>query len=250
MEIAVSSASWIADLGAYLRTRFPPRRFVPLALFLALAAGASLWYALLALPWLLQFRLADDLADRERDRLRHPDRILVRAAPLPFRVFLGLLTAGNVALAAWWLPPPRWAEYLVLTGLFLAWYALPRHRLPPLAAGLPVLLKYPAFVHLLREPGAANGWALVLVGACFVAHEFLHDPQLQAEAGGRGMLVAALALMTATAAVPLGWGWLLPGIGVLLLVYGRRRAGGTWAYLIFLVGCGWILAGYHSGQPR
>jgi 4-hydroxybenzoate polyprenyltransferase len=91
METGVSSASPIADLLRYLRTRFPLAQFVSLALFLALAAGAVnhsgpvqfLWRSLLVLPWLLQFRLADDLADRERDIHDHPGHSAV--IPTTFR---------------------------------------------------------------------------------------------------------------------------------------------------------------------
>src|SRR5436309_707303 len=65
MGTAVSSAWPIADLLRYVRTRFQPWRFGPLALLLALAATATdereieavAVRALLALPWLLQFRL-------------------------------------------------------------------------------------------------------------------------------------------------------------------------------------------------
>src|ERR1700722_11223913 len=162
MEIVVSSASAIAELLHYRRTLFPLGRFLPLALFLTLAASAqdqtttvflALGRVFLVLPWLLQFRLADDLADRERDRQDYPDRVLVRAAPGPFLALLVLLVAGNTLLLAWLCPTPRWAEFLTLSGLLLSWYVVTRrHRPLVLIASLPVLLKYPAFVYLLSSP--------------------------------------------------------------------------------------------------
>jgi hypothetical protein len=189
METAVSLSS-ISELRNYRRTRFPLALFGPLALLLALAAAAVdptatikvwLWHSLLVLPWLLQFRLADDLADLPRDRRDHPDRVLVRSPPGRFVALLVLLVAGNTLLTAWLCPPLRWAEFLALSGVFLIWYAVTRPFRPPLLlAGLVVLLKYPAFVYLLVDARMdVNGWALtgvlVLVYACFVTYECWHD---------------------------------------------------------------------------
>src|SRR5262245_55724700 len=150
MEIAVSSTWSIAELALYGRTRFPLWRFGPLALFLALAGGATdamamFGGALLALAWFFQFRLADDLADRQRDARDHPDRVLVRADVRPFLVVLLLSSAISTLLTTWLRPWPRWVEFLALTSLFLTWYAAAHRRPPPLLAGLVVLLKYPAF---------------------------------------------------------------------------------------------------------
>jgi hypothetical protein len=190
METAVSFASSIADLLRYRRTRFPLVLFAPLALFLSLAAAVVdrdatiqswLCHSLLVLPWLLQFRLADDLADLPRDRRDHPERVLVRTPPEPFIVLVVLLTAGNTFLAARWCPPLRWVELLVLSGLFLIWYAATYRQRPPLPiASSVVLVKYPAFVYMLIDARAqANGWALagllVFVYACFAVYEWWHD---------------------------------------------------------------------------
>jgi hypothetical protein len=193
METAVSFASSIADLLRYRRTRFPPLLFAPVALLLALAAAAVdraasvegwLWHSLLVLLWLLQFRLADDLADLPRDRRDPPDRVLVHKPAGPFVVLLVLLIVGNTLLAAWLCPPLRWAEFLALNGLFLIWYAATyRHRPAlPIASGV-VLLKYPAFVYLLVDAKAdGNGWALagvlVFVYGCFALYEWWHDERL------------------------------------------------------------------------
>src|SRR5262245_41007614 len=87
MEIAVSLTSSLDELFRYLRERFTAR----VALLLPLLAGASLLPTpcsgapdllgrlALASTLVLQFRLWDDLADRDRDRQHHPDRILPRA---------------------------------------------------------------------------------------------------------------------------------------------------------------------------
>jgi hypothetical protein len=265
METAVSSASASADLQHYLRTRFGPVRFALLALFLALASAALddseaalvLGRALLVLPWLLQFRLADDLADRQRDRREHPERVLARAPPGPFRVLLILLAAGNVLVLAWCAPPPRWAELLTLTGLALLWYVWPHRRVPPLAAALVVLLKYPAFVYLLGDPGASlDRWVavgvLVLVYACFVAYECLHDERLRTVRAATVVLAAALLAMTAAAVLAWRGGladacWLGAGCAVLADLFRRHcrhRAPGLWPYAVLLVGCAWITCAY------
>ncbi len=205
---------------------------------------------LLVLPWLLQFRLADDLADRERDRRDHPDRVLVRADTTPFVAVLVLLVAGNTLLTAWWMAAPRWLQFLGLSGLFLIWYAA-AHRLPPLLAGFVVLLKYPAFVCLLTDPDTAVGGlplacVLVLVYACFLAYEILHDKRSWTMPGMDGVLALALATMTAAALLP-AWPWsacwVAPGCLVLawlFLRHRRRREPGPWSYAVFLVVCVWI----------
>ena len=72
---------------AYLAERLSPAIFVPAAALIALvshtagghAADSWLLDLLLALLLIAQFRLWDDLADREHDRRAHPERVLVRA---------------------------------------------------------------------------------------------------------------------------------------------------------------------------
>jgi hypothetical protein len=270
----VSSTSSLADLWDYRRTRFPLRLFVPLALFLALAADAvAPAVVALALSWLFQLRLADDLADRRRDALRHPDRVLVRAAAGPFAALLALLAAGNVLLTAWLLPGPRWAEYLALTVLLQAWYFCvgappsgglpqpnrPGSRRPPeggtptsIPASLVVLLKYPALVYLLRDPGGRFAWPLAgrlaLVYGCFVAYEILHDHRLCAGPEARVWLAASLALMTAGALLLAGRlvrpgcyvaGCVVPGAAALALLWRLRHRPHPWPYVVFLVASVW-----------
>jgi hypothetical protein len=261
MEIAVSSTWPLADLARYGRTRFPPGRFVPLAVYLGLAATAGELTlipqrVLLALAWLLEFRLADDLADRPRDRRDHPERVLARADARPFVVLLVGLGACNTLLTAWLRPWPRWVEFLALTALLLLWYAATYGRSPPpLIAGLVVLLKYPGFVYLLSDPGGErDDWlrasVLVLVYATFVAHEVLHDRRLWTEPGAQACLIAALAAMAA-AALLLAWrsGWpawyvagcVGPGCVVLAWLWRRRFSEGLWPYGVFLVSFVWIV---------
>jgi hypothetical protein len=257
MGIAVSYAWSIADLLLYQRKRSPLTLFLPLALFLTLAAsgadeqrtiGPVAPRVLLALLWLFQFRLADDLADRERDRLDHPDRVLTRADARPFVRLLALLTFGNVLVTFWLRPWPRGAEFLALAAVFGLWYALPRGQI----AGLAVLLKYPAFVYLLSDSWIGAG-VLLLVYCCFAAYEILHDTRLATVRGTCVILALSLVLMTASAFALLAdaeaWriATLVPGgflLAWLFVRHGRRREPKLWPYGVFFVACVWIACGY------
>jgi len=96
--------------AAYLAERFRPAVFAPA---IARHAGLALWAAEagptaarlagaagLAALLLLQFRLWDDLEDRDRDRVAHPERVLVLAPPAPFRRALAVLGLGNLVVLA------------------------------------------------------------------------------------------------------------------------------------------------------
>ena len=73
-------------IRAYWSERLPVRKMAPLVLLLTAAARAGRpatdgLVADVVLAFLLsaQFRVWDDLADRRRDAIAHPDRVLVRA---------------------------------------------------------------------------------------------------------------------------------------------------------------------------
>jgi 4-hydroxybenzoate polyprenyltransferase len=94
-------------VGAYLAERFSLRVFVPMAVVIAGAAsggalsGARLLLdAAFGLLLLAQFRSWDDLADRGRDAVSHPERVLVRAmSTAPLVAFSGALAILNICLA-------------------------------------------------------------------------------------------------------------------------------------------------------
>ncbi len=172
--------SFLQSLLAYRRERLPMARFGVLALFLAVVAGASgLERApALVLAWLLVavFRLRDDLADREHDRERHPERVLVRAAsvqPFELATRLGLLACAALLIALRDLASA--GCLLALAAAFELGYRLElpgRHRW--------VLLKYPAFVALLGEQPSLS--LLSLVYLSFVVFERVDDPALRSRA--------------------------------------------------------------------
>jgi hypothetical protein len=135
----------------------------------------------LALVLLLQFRLWDDLEDRERDRRLHPARVLARANPTPFRRVSVLLAASNILLVA--IAGSRVAVLgLACLDLFF-WiaYGPLRRRLPDRVWRFQILLvKYPVFVALLATALGTPlrmrlTTAAIAVYLCACAYEALHD---------------------------------------------------------------------------
>jgi len=183
-------------VGAYLSERFRARIFVPLALVIAAAAsggvltmtrfGVDAGFALLLLA---QFRSWDDLADRGRDAIAHPERVLTRVSSIaPIVAFSGALAILNICLAV-----QRDASGIAVTalvtlvGLLGAWYAL---RTVRTAAGDVLLLsKYPAMVivvagaRVLNTPVQIVCAALALLLAVCL-YEVCHDPASPLSVGG------------------------------------------------------------------
>ncbi len=171
----------------YWSERFAPGLFVPAAAIIALASQAGsgvsgrAWTiaSLLALLLLAQFRLWDDLADRERDRGVHPDRLLVRTTRIgPFVATCAGLALVNVILLAAWRGAFAAAALLILDAAALAYYAWrPGHRTA--VSDLLLLAKYPLFVVLLAspvaQPPAHVAAAAVAIYAAACVFEIRHD---------------------------------------------------------------------------
>jgi hypothetical protein len=175
------------EMLSYWSERFGPRVFVPAAALIALAAqtGTALdplrWMIAtpIALSLVAQFRLWDDLADRERDRETHPERTLVRAESVaPFAMTCAGLAAVNVLLLLAWNGLAGAASLAALDGAAVAWY-LWRPKRRTASSDLALLAKYPAFVVLLAPSPAwplPSIWIAALAtyaGAC--AFEAWHD---------------------------------------------------------------------------
>lgn len=164
-------------LRAWLRERVPVSRFGPLALFIATLGGAPTLARTpmigLAALLIVTFRLRDDLADRERDAIEHPDRVLPRAAsllPFALAIAIGLAIAFVHIHRTFGLT--RALALLSLAATFELAYRveLPgRHRW--------VLLKYPLFALLLADRLAPTLAALCY--ASFAIYERLDDPTLR-----------------------------------------------------------------------
>jgi len=184
----------IEAFATYLRERF---RFKVFGTAAAVHAAAALWVAGgspvltssvvavgLAVMLLLQFRLWDDLEDRERDRIRHSERLLVRSDPAPFRFICMLLTIANPLLLATAGSSTAAAVLVSLDLFFWLAYTSLRSRLSDRVWRFQVLLlKYPVFVGLVAGAlGPMPVWRLLAASGavylCAWAYETLHDPQL------------------------------------------------------------------------
>ena len=168
--------TWI-PVAAWRASRLPLARFMPLALLIAGAAAShadrALQETLIRFPvaFLLvaQFRLWDDIVDRARDRLHHPDRVLTDVDAIgAFLLTATLLGVVNVTAVALLNGAGPMVGLLMLHALLAAWYGLRTKR--DLWHAHALLLKYPAFVLILStEPASlpvAAGAALIYAAMC------------------------------------------------------------------------------------
>lgn len=186
-------------VSAYLRERFHLRLFVPLAIFIAIAAsgGAAAWdtFAIdtgFALLLLAQFRIWDDLADRSRDAVTHPTRVLVRAPQVtPVIALCGALAVLNICTAVWRDGTGVAVAVLaVLNGVLGAWYLArtsadggleSRHARRSAAGDHLLLAKYPAMLVVVAGARVTSAPLQILLAAAALyaavcAYEVWHDP--------------------------------------------------------------------------
>jgi 4-hydroxybenzoate polyprenyltransferase len=175
-------------IAAYLRERFRLTFFGPLALVLAAAAigprpdvqGLAL-QTLGALFLLAQFRIWDDLADRRKDAVTHPQRVLVRAGgPTPLLGLGMALLTLNVGLASQRDATLVSLSLLALLHVALGAYYLLREGRTLLGDQL-LLAKYPAFVCVLAGERLLDAPFTVIAAAAVIyagasAYEAWHDP--------------------------------------------------------------------------
>jgi len=197
----------------YWRERYPVSVFLPFAILIAAAgtaAGGSLPTVrgavigcVLAYTLVLVFRIGDDLADLDSDRVRHPARVLVRSSRVtPIIVFALVIAAADVLIM---LTEPRpSARIAAFTGisLFLGlWYhQRARLRAGPLASAHVVLLKYPVISlltcanwdHLTLRTALPSAGAIYL-GLCI--YEQVHDRTVRESRGARWIFAAEMGLL-------------------------------------------------------
>ena len=141
------------------------------------SAATALADVVLSFCFVISFRIWDDVMDRERDRVRHPERVVVRTRSIGSLS----LAASCIALAgAGALMRLHGAAsvllLIALSGVLATWYALRGVRS---AAGDRLLLfKYPVFTLALIVPAsltprAATSALGVYLAAC--AYEWRHD---------------------------------------------------------------------------
>lgn len=175
-------------MAAYFRERFPLIVFVPVSVLLTVAAFWSVASAtglrlavalLLGISLVVQFRLWDDLEDRDHDRAAHPLRVLVNAPAEPFRILLLLLTASAITLSA--VHRAAVIATLVLNAAGWCAYRLGRPRISLNGWRFGLLpLKYPGFVTVMAfSLGDIIPVRLAIAAAtayvCASGYELLHD---------------------------------------------------------------------------
>jgi 4-hydroxybenzoate polyprenyltransferase len=178
METAVSSRSWPEDLRSWVATRLLRAPVGLLWLILSacmLAASPHGGTTLLAALLIAQFRLWDDLADRDFDARHHPQRVLVASVHgQRFSILCAGVALPILGLLLTWREPWLLVAYgllcVAMAALYRAGPALPRL----LRAHL-VLLKYPCFIWLAGAPPLA-GLPLWLALALY---EIVSDKTLQ-----------------------------------------------------------------------
>jgi 4-hydroxybenzoate polyprenyltransferase len=183
---------------AYLKERARLRLFVPLSILLALAGRlmvpASSSIGMLALAagqafvLMLAFRIWDDLADRDADRVRHPARVTVttrNVAPL-YALGIALMAAAALSLVAEPSAPRRLAALSIATAVLLAWYALRSRGRRHHALGEHVLaVKYPLFAYavapeLPSDVGTTRAAGiLVALYVLICVYEYTDDVELR-----------------------------------------------------------------------
>ena len=204
--------SWTRDLRRYLETRFPATQFIPLAAFLGTAALAPsppteawrwLTVMVMALALVLQFRLWDDIADRDLDRDSHPGRVLCVTSELrAFQLTAAVLFLVNGMLLYWHHNQvTRTVAYLVFCICMLAWYRMrPRAARAGLLNSQLVLLKYPVIAWLISTPAPDTDIVISLSCLCsvyliFSSFELVDDNTLRQRTGAGFILGAGYALL-------------------------------------------------------
>ena len=164
----------------YRRERFRWRVFGPVAVVLTVAAiPAPLLFPLSFLAVMLvlfQFRLWDDLADRDYDLIHHPHRVLSQCDRASS--FYGLVVAAALTSSVLLLLLSRpIAPFLLLCGATLLWYAQVPGRTRRTILGRHVLLlKYPAFVWLIAPAHPPQLFvSMFIVYVSSAVYEVLHD---------------------------------------------------------------------------
>lgn len=212
----------------------------------ALAAGREAPGALAAATasvalGLLLLRIADDLADLERDRRLHPRRGLPSGRIDP--AALGRSLPPGLALLVLLNPGPGLWAVLGGLGWYAGYYRL-RRRLPATLRPWLVNAVFPlAVFYGAGAFSAASLWLAAFVGLAVVGHDYAHEVRAPAEQrqepdfpsarwGPRGAALAGILLYLAASAAAVG-AWIALGrpplFGIALLAAAGGLAPRLWA---------------------
>jgi 4-hydroxybenzoate polyprenyltransferase len=210
MRLPPLKLRWTGLLLAYARERLTPAKVLPAVLLVVVATLAGrgwsgIWAlaidVLLALALVVAFRIWDDLVDRDRDRTKHPDRVIVRAstsATTPLRAAGWMLVLAATVALHFTQGPGSVLFLWIYTALLATSYA--RRSLPAAASAKAgpaaeriLLLKYGVFtLALIGLPGGLTARGLSSAAAAFLAacvYEWWHDaesPVLSGKALAKG----------------------------------------------------------------
>jgi len=173
----------------YARERLTPGRLLSAGLLVLAATFAGRgwsWDAATAADiaaafgLVIAFRLWDDVMDRERDRARHPERVVVRApSTTPFTTAAALVAAGAVVLVSSAHGFPS-VVILIVYAVALAGSYATRGSRSAIREWI-LLLKYGVFtLALIGLPAALTLRGLLAAAAAFVAaclYEWWHDAE-------------------------------------------------------------------------
>jgi SAM-dependent methyltransferase len=181
-EIKVSSISLPLEWQAYCRERLATARIAGLVLLLWLLAAVTSPPAstsagcvglLLTALLVVQFRLWDDLADLRRDRIAHPQRVLVRSTATQSFIWLAGMTTLPVLCLLQLAPDSllRVGGYVLIAACVAGLYVVERTApARPAWVSLALLLKYAGFVLLITpEPGRPLVWLAAAAAFAIVA---------------------------------------------------------------------------------
>lgn len=213
-------------IARYVRERGRPSVLGPLAGVLA-GAGAFVapsdvslvWYAtsvIQAFLLVLAFRVWDDLADRERDTMEHPNRITVVEGRrrMTFVMFGCGLALG--ALTSLSLEPDLLRRVVALAlavTLLEVWYNTRGRSSGGALGGHIVLLKYPAIAYAVaprltalgdRSPPSRGVSALASVYLLTCIYEYFDDPTMRASDRARHVAATELVLLVPLVIVTVG----------------------------------------------
>jgi 4-hydroxybenzoate polyprenyltransferase len=148
------------------------------------------------------FRIWDDLADRDYDRVHHPARVLVRspAARWFWVLIVGLAVVSACILAAFGGPQPLPIYTGLIVALAVVYHGPRQLRYDRFAHTQLVLIKYPVFIALLTAQGFSS--QVVLAGALayllMSIYEWRDDPAFRGKyLSGRIAVVSAVGLIVA-----------------------------------------------------
>lgn len=205
----MSSTSFLDDLANYAASRLAVGRIVWLWLTLSacvlIVSREILWVSailgsLLAAMLIAQFRLWDDLTDRDFDAVLHPQRILVTTSHTRRFIYLcGLLTLPITALLGIGSGITHLAVYGALLIVMFVLYAAGGATLPRLLREHLVLLKYPVFIWLGAQDADPVRWAWVSAVAYLSLglFELVSHPDLPRSVAWRRVMLIEIAALAA-----------------------------------------------------